>query len=299
MGQPRDQASIIRAILEGTAGETGHAFFAALVRNVASALGVAGAWVTEYLAEPRRLRALAFWFDDRFVPDYEYPIAGTPCEPVIDRGRLLHIPDRAVDLFPRDADLKDFRAVSYLGMPLFDGDGTVLGHLAAIDTRPTALDARIEAVFRIFAARAAAELRRLRAEAATREREEQLSRLLDSAMDGVIELDDDLRRTYDVPPYVKVVVLEPGEDPTRFGDRRLEKGTGIWMVGGQAVGGLRALLDDLHRMASHANGRSHVTSVRWDEGTPRTHTLHLRLTSEEIEDLASLREGLPTEASAR
>jgi hypothetical protein len=98
MGRHRDQASIIRAILEGTAGETGQAFFAALVRNVAAALGVAGAWVTEYLAGPRRLRALAFWFENRFVPDYEYAIAGTTCEPVIDGGRLLHLPDNIVDL---------------------------------------------------------------------------------------------------------------------------------------------------------------------------------------------------------
>jgi PAS domain S-box-containing protein len=193
MGQPRDQASIIRAILEGTAGETGHAFFAALVRNVASALDVAGAWATEYLAEPRRLRALAFWFGDRFIADYEYAIAGTPCEPVVDGRRLLHIPDNVVDLFPNDPDLRELQAVSYLGVPLLDGDGAVLGHLAAIDTRPTILDDQLEAVFRIFAARAAAELRRLRAEAATREREEQLSRLLASAMDAVIELDEDLR----------------------------------------------------------------------------------------------------------
>jgi PAS domain S-box-containing protein len=211
MGQRRDQASIIRAILEGTAGETGQAFFAALARNVAAALGVAGAWVTEYLAGPRRLRALAFWFEDRFVPDYEYALAGTPCEPVIDGRRLLHIPDSVVDLFPRDPDLREFRAVSYLGMPLLDRDGTVLGHLAAIDTRPTALDPELEAVFRIFAARAAAELQRLRAEAETREREEQLSRLIGSAMDAVIELDDDLRIT-GVNPSGAAVFGATGDD---------------------------------------------------------------------------------------
>jgi PAS domain S-box-containing protein len=44
-------------------------------------------------------------------------------------------------------------------------------------------------VFRIFAARAAAELRRLRAEAQVREREEKLGLLVDSAMDAIVELD--------------------------------------------------------------------------------------------------------------
>jgi PAS domain S-box-containing protein len=195
MRQPLDHASVIRAILEGTAREIGHEFFAALVKNVAAALGVAGAWVTEYLPASRRLRALAFWFDDRFVPDYEYALPGTPCEPVIDQARLLHIPDSVADLFPRDPDLREFCAVSYLGAPLLDADGTILGHLAAIDTRPMPFDAQLEAVFRIFAARATAELQRLRAESRIREREEQLSSLVASAMDAVIELDDGLRVT--------------------------------------------------------------------------------------------------------
>jgi PAS domain S-box-containing protein len=211
MGQPLDQASVIRTILEGTASAVGQEFFEALVKNVARALGVAGAWVTEYLAEPRRLHALAFWFGDRFIPDYEYAIAGTPCEPVIDQRRLLHIPDNVVDLFPRDPDLREFRAVSYLGTPLLDGDGTILGHLAAIDTRPTPPDDQIEAVFRIFAARATAELQRLRAESRIREREEQLSRLLDSAMDAVIELDGQFRVTSVNPSAVTVFGAGPAQ----------------------------------------------------------------------------------------
>jgi PAS domain S-box-containing protein len=54
---------------------------------------------------------------------------------------------------------------------------------------------RAEALFQIFAARAAAELRRLRAEAAVREREEKLGRLVNSAMDAIIELDRNLSVT--------------------------------------------------------------------------------------------------------
>ena len=44
-------------------------------------------------------------------------------------------------------------------------DGSVLGHLAAIDSKPMPYQPRAEWVFRIFAERAAAELRRLRADA--------------------------------------------------------------------------------------------------------------------------------------
>src|SRR5262249_1305725 len=54
---------------------------------------------------------------------------------------------------------------------------------------------RVLAIFRIFATRAAAELQRLHREVEIREREEKLGRLVDSAMDGIIELDQDFQVT--------------------------------------------------------------------------------------------------------
>ena len=196
--QPKPLAGLsideaLRTILEGTATETGRQFFAALVQSLATALATHGAWVTEYFPEQRRLRALAFWMDGQWVSDYEVDIAGSPCEQVIDQRRLVHFPDRLLELFPDDPEVADSGAVSYLGVPLLDTDGSILGHLAVIDRRPIPEEPRIHAVFKIFAARAAAELQRIRAEAEVREREEQVGRLLGSAMDAIIELDDGLR----------------------------------------------------------------------------------------------------------
>lgn len=185
--------AVLRAILQGTATETGHGFFSALVKNLASALGTHGAWVTEYFPEQRRLRALSFWMDGQWVKDYEVDIAGTPCERVIDTARLVHFPDRILEIYPHEEELRQAGAVSYLGVPLQDTNGTILGHMAVIDRRPIPEEPRIYAIFKIFAERAAAELRRLRAEAEVREREETVGRLLGSAMDAIIELDDQLR----------------------------------------------------------------------------------------------------------
>jgi PAS domain S-box-containing protein len=185
----------LRAILQGTAMETGHGFFAALVQNLADVLGTHGAWVTEYFPETRRLRALAFWMDGRWVKDYEVDIAGTPCERVIDTAQLVHFPDRVLEIYPHEEELRAAGAVSYMGVPLRDTDGHILGHMAVIDRRPIPEEPRVHAVFQIFAARAAAELQRLRAEAEVREREEKVGRLLSSAMDAIIELDDQLQIT--------------------------------------------------------------------------------------------------------
>ena len=210
----------LRAILQGTATETGHAFFAALVQNLAKALGTHGAWVTEYFPEKRRLRALAFWMDGQWVKDYEVDIAGTPCEQVIDTAKLVHFPDRVLEIYPHEEELKAAGAVSYMGMPLQDTDGHILGHIAVIDRRPIPEEPRVHAIFQIFAARAAAELQRLRAEAEVREREEKVGRLLSSAMDAIIELDDRLHITRVNPATGKVFRCQAdkmtGQDFRRF-----------------------------------------------------------------------------------
>jgi PAS domain S-box-containing protein len=187
-----NEGLVLRKILEGTASHTGEGFFRALVKNLAEALNTKGAWVTEFLPEKRSLRAISFWMKDHYVDEYEYAIQGTPCENVITEQRIFHVPENVIELFPDDPDLEPFKAVSYLGAPLLDLDGSILGHLAVQDTRPMPEEARNVALFKIFADRAASELRRLRAEKQLQQHEEQLSRLFDSAMDAIIELDTDL-----------------------------------------------------------------------------------------------------------
>jgi len=190
-----DEGAALRSILEGTAKETGERFFAALVENLAKALNTHGAWITEYIQECRRLRAIAFWMDGQWIHNYEVDIAGTPCEQVIDTANFVHFPDNLLELYPDDPDIKDVGAVSYMGIPLKDIDGKILGHLAVIDRRPIPEEPRVLALFNIFAARATAEMQRLRAEKQVREREEKLRRLFDSAMDAVIEFDENLQVT--------------------------------------------------------------------------------------------------------
>ena len=93
----------------------------------------------------------------------------------MENRRLVHYPDRILELYPNDPDLRGAGAVSYMGVPLSDVDGSVLGHLAVLDVRPMPDDPIRRAMFEIFAGRAAAELRRLRAERQVRAREAQLT----------------------------------------------------------------------------------------------------------------------------
>ena len=111
---------------------------AALVENLARALG------TTARGSPSSTRARGVCGPSRsgwageWVEGFEQPVDGTPCQVVIENRRLVHYPDRVLELYPDEPDLRRMGAVSYMGVPLTDLDGTVLGHLAVMDTAPDA-----------------------------------------------------------------------------------------------------------------------------------------------------------------
>jgi transcriptional regulator with GAF, ATPase, and Fis domain len=205
----QEEDAALRSILEGTATQTGEKFFTALVLSLADAMGTTGAWVTEYLAETQRLRAIAFRLNGEWHNDFEYDIRGTACEQVIKERRLIFYPHQALELFPDNT----FQAVSYLGVPLLDVDGKILGHLAVLDTKPMPEKPGLLALFQIFAARATAELQRLRAESELRESQANLSLLIDSVMDAIVELDGDLTVKHINPAGMKLLQAKSAEKP--------------------------------------------------------------------------------------
>ena len=286
--QALDEGAALRSIVEGTATHTGARFFQALVESLARALGTHGAWVTEFLPESRRLRALAFWLGGEWIQEFEHPIEGTPCADVVDGRRLVHIADNVLALYPDDEPGREMGAVSYLGVPLLDAAETVLGHLAVLDRRPMPAAPRAEALIRIFAARATAELQRLRAETEVREREEKLTRLVDSARDAIVELDDGLRITRLNPAAAKLF----GDAAAATDFRRFLSAESGVRLDGLAVElsaraeGERSLWIPGTLAARHASGaefQAEATLSRFDVQRRVFYTLILRNVNERLE----------------
>jgi len=184
----------LRAIVEGTARSTGEDFFASLVRHLASTIGVSYAFVAEFAGVATRVRTLAYWGKGDILPNIEFDLAGTPCEDVV-RGGLCHHPLGVHGKFPGDRGLVDLGIESYLGVPLLDGEGNVLGHLAVFDERPMPPEPRRLFIFRIFATRAAVELERLRVEQRLVESERRYRDLYEEAPNAYVSVGGDLRLT--------------------------------------------------------------------------------------------------------
>src|SRR5262249_1475578 len=80
--------AVIDAIADGTAGGHGTRFFEAMAPHFARALGVDCAFITECADQPpTRVRTLAWWSAEKgFRENFEFALAGTPCEAVVRDG---------------------------------------------------------------------------------------------------------------------------------------------------------------------------------------------------------------------
>jgi formate hydrogenlyase transcriptional activator len=171
----------LRSIFEGTAPAVGEGFFHSLVKNLAKALGVEYAFMSEFCPDRTKVRTLAFWASDQLKDNFEYAIAHTPCEKVL-AGEIYHCADKVADRFPlHKDDLESLGVQSYLAIPVVSAGGEVLGHLAVMDRRPMALEQLDLSVFKVFGARAGAELERLHMERIVQENEDRLRDLFDEA----------------------------------------------------------------------------------------------------------------------
>ena len=149
----------LRRISEGTAADIGIDFFQSLVQQLTATLNVQYAMVTECTnVEKTRVRTLAFSVNDALHENIEYDLAGTPCD-IVMKDRDFYSPTDVAQNFRQDAGVE-----SYLGVPIHDKAGEVIGHLAVCDSRPMTDHHKYTGILRVLAARSGAEIGRKVAE---------------------------------------------------------------------------------------------------------------------------------------
>ena len=171
---PQLEEDLLGDILAGTDSPGGAEFFDALVRHLASALGVRSAVAAKSIksmeradAAPDLLQVISFWSDGQRQPNFECDTANTPEALVIERG-MYSCPDCLLETFPEDRRPVVTGARSFLGVLLKNSYGEPLGIICIFHDRPLpeAHLANFRLILSIFAGRAAAELERQRLEAA-------------------------------------------------------------------------------------------------------------------------------------
>lgn len=180
----------LQRVVAGTAAVSGDDFFQALVRHLAHALDVQYVLVSEIVPTRKdRVRAIAYWANEQWMPPFEYDVAGTTCERVILEGIMCYFPDHVQQLFPKENALVTMEAVCYLGLPLFRASGDLAGHLFVMDGHPLRDFAWVKFVMSLFAARAGMELERRQQVVSARRGEATYRGIVESLTDAVIVTD--------------------------------------------------------------------------------------------------------------
>ena len=185
----------IKNIAAGVSAEIGEVFFEQLVLYLGKLFNTKYAFIGLIDENDSSLvNTLALGIDGEIAPNLSYQLVSSPCENVInDSDTCSHITGVQQE-FPKDNLLKEMEAESYIGTPLFDINGQPLGLIVLIDDKPLGKVEWIKEILQIFAARASAELIRMRAEKDLYIKD----RAMEVAIEGIILTDasDDFKIIY-------------------------------------------------------------------------------------------------------
>lgn len=193
----------IQTLVESTAGVIGKDFFLKVASGICNWLDCDCAILGEVI-DASTIQTLAVYMDGKHVPNFSYPLAGTPCEKAMDKGFCAYT-EGISRLFPKDKALLDMNAVGYAGVPLVRSDsGKPLGILCALSCQEFHPPKRIKEVFKIIAARVSAEIERKKIEETRIESERKYKQLVeDIGPDSLIFIHlEDGTLTY-VSPSIK------------------------------------------------------------------------------------------------
>lgn len=183
--------AVIVKVAQSVSGSTGSEFFEALAKNMVEALGASGGVIGKFDPVSHSIETISFVENGEIMPNMSYDLHGTPCENVAS-GEICVMARDVPRLFPENHLLSRLGVEAYVGIPLPDQNGTVVGVMAVFFTSPLHETALATSTLRIFAARAASELTQQQAFSRIREQ----ASLLDKARDAILVRDLDHTITY-------------------------------------------------------------------------------------------------------
>ncbi|HVZ31723.1 MAG TPA: ATP-binding protein, partial [Polyangiaceae bacterium] len=158
--QNAQTAELIRVITAGVTAKTGADFYRELVRSLSATLQAHTVFVAQIDAAKYEADMLALWSGGQLHPPQRFDLSGTPCESILD-GHIASFPRRVAELFPAARELIEKAGIkSYLAIPILDEPEQVIGHIAVQDQRERDWSETDFDILRLFANRAAAELKR-------------------------------------------------------------------------------------------------------------------------------------------
>lgn len=166
----------------------GESYLAGLTRQLGETLGVDYVIIDKLVENDAVAETMVLFAKGRVLPNMQYPLKGTPCENVM-AGDLCRYPMNVQRQFPDDDMLGSMGVESYIGQPLWDSGGKVIGLVAVMDSKPIQDVPFVESMLKLASTRAAVEMERDLSEQALTESRQFLRQVINTVADPVFVKD--------------------------------------------------------------------------------------------------------------
>lgn len=198
----RMEEELLRTVSEATSGFVGEDFLIELARNITMTLNMRYALITECANDEKtRLRTLCYVDGRKVLDNIEYDIDGIPCE-IIMHGKDFFMGEGVQAKFPKEKGIE-----AAVGVPIYSSkSGEIIGHILALDPDAVTTEKNQAAILKIFAARAGAEIERVKAEKKLKET------LMDANVQLQVRLKESEQRYRDLFEEAPIAYVNEGLD---------------------------------------------------------------------------------------
>jgi signal transduction histidine kinase len=182
-----DYEHILPEIINSLKSASGHEFFNTLMLQLQKHSGADYTMIARINQKNHMSKTICLVAKGKVEKNFEYSLENTPCAEVNNNEICVYQQD-ICGLYPHDQLLIDMHIEGYIGTPLHDSQGNVIGLIVALHENKIENSSFIVTLFELFSGRISAEIER-------EDREKELTHLTNTLEVKVLERTNDLSET--------------------------------------------------------------------------------------------------------
>jgi signal transduction histidine kinase len=152
------------SIIKSLSSTYGTAFFNEITLQLNKFIDADYTFIARVYSDINISKTISLVAKGELIDNFEYSLEGTPCADVSEDSVCI-FPKNICNLYPNDQLLIDMNIQGYVGAPLHDSHGNIMGLIVALHEKEITNQNMVVTIFELFAGRISAEIERTEREA--------------------------------------------------------------------------------------------------------------------------------------